>query len=126
MSCGEPHQTDCSEVLSEVWLFLDHECDQKRKELLQTHLDECHPCLEQYGIEEQLKALLARKCGGEHAPEELKRRLRAHLFRTTGEGTVEVEVEITTTTTTTSPSAPASAPSSTSSPTSTTSTSSSD
>lgn len=125
MSCGEPHQTDCSEVLSEVWLFLDHECDQKRKELLQTHLDECHPCLEQYGIEEQLKALLARKCGGEHAPEELKRRLRAHLFRTTGEGTVEVEVEITTTTTT-SPSAPSSAPSPTSSPTSTTSTSSSD
>ncbi len=125
MSCGEPHETDCSEVLSEVWLFLDHECDQKRKELLQTHLDECHPCLEQYGIEEQLKALLARKCGGEHAPEELKRRLRAHLFRTTGEGTVEVEVEVTTTTTT-SPSAPSSAPSSTSSPTSTTSTSSSD
>ncbi|MFC6090192.1 mycothiol system anti-sigma-R factor [Saccharothrix lopnurensis] len=98
MSCGEPHETDCSEVLSEVWLFLDHECDQRRKELLQSHLDECHPCLEQYGIEEHLKALLARKCGGELAPEELKRRLRAHLFQTTGEGTVEVEVEITTTT----------------------------
>jgi mycothiol system anti-sigma-R factor len=100
MSCGEPHETDCSEVLSEVWLFLDHECDQRRKELLQSHLDECHPCLEQYGIEEHLKALLARKCGGEIAPEELKRRLRAHLFQATTEGTVEVEVEITATSTT--------------------------
>ena len=77
MSCGEPHETDCSEVLSEVYLFLDHECDEGRKALLQTHLEECHPCLEQYGIEEHLKALLARKCGGEHAPDTFKQRLRA-------------------------------------------------
>ncbi|MFD1146618.1 mycothiol system anti-sigma-R factor [Saccharothrix hoggarensis] len=100
MSCGEPHETDCSEVLAEVYLFLDHECDEKRKQLLQTHLQECHPCLEQYGIEEHLKALLARKCGGEHAPEELRRRLRARLYQTTVE--VDVEVRTTTTTTTTS------------------------
>ncbi|MFD0205249.1 mycothiol system anti-sigma-R factor [Saccharothrix carnea] len=102
MSCGKPHETDCSEVLSEVYLFLDHECDQKRKELLQTHLEECHPCLEQYGIEEHLKALLARKCGGEHAPEELRRRLRARLYQTADQTTVEVEVTTTVTRTETS------------------------
>jgi mycothiol system anti-sigma-R factor len=100
MSCGKPHETDCSEVLAEVYLFLDHECDERRKSLLQHHLEECHPCLEQYGIEEHLKALLARKCGGEHAPEELKRRLRARLYQTTEQTTVEVEVEVTTTTAT--------------------------
>ena len=99
MSCGEPHETDCSEVLSEVYLFLDHECDEKRKQLLQTHLEECHPCLEQYGIEEHLKALLARKCGGEHAPEELRRRLRARLYQTADQTTLEVEVTTTVTTT---------------------------
>jgi mycothiol system anti-sigma-R factor len=82
MSCGEPHETDCSEVLSEVWLFLDHECDEKRRRLLEQHLDECSPCLEQYGIEEHLKVLLARKCGGEHAPETLKQRLRAQIRKT--------------------------------------------
>ncbi|MER5267465.1 mycothiol system anti-sigma-R factor [Actinosynnema sp. NPDC002837] len=102
MSCGEPHETDCSEVLSEVYLFLDHECDERRKELLQTHLEECHPCLEQYGIEEHLKALLARKCGGEHAPEELRRRLRARLYQTADQTTVEVEVTTTVTRTETS------------------------
>jgi mycothiol system anti-sigma-R factor len=95
MNCGEPHDTDCSEVLSEVWLFLDHECDQKRKVLLQQHLEECHPCLEQYGIEEHLKALLAKKCGGEHAPETLKERLRARIRETmiqveNAHGSVEV------------------------------------
>ncbi|MFI9012188.1 mycothiol system anti-sigma-R factor [Actinosynnema sp. NPDC053489] len=98
MSCGEHHETDCSEVLSEVYLFLDHECDENRKQLLQTHLEECHPCLEQYGIEEHLKALLARKCGGEHAPEELRRRLRARLYQTADQSTLEVEVTTTVTT----------------------------
>lgn len=82
MSCGKEHETDCSEVLEEVWLFLDHECDAERRRLLEQHLDECHPCLEQYGIEEHLKELLARKCGGEHAPDGLKERLRASLRRT--------------------------------------------
>jgi mycothiol system anti-sigma-R factor len=95
MNCGEPHDTDCSEVLAEVWLLLDHECDAQRKALLQQHLDECHPCLEQYGIEEHLKALLARKCGGEHAPDTLKQRLRASIRQTLVQveqpgGTVEV------------------------------------
>ncbi|GAA2689923.1 MULTISPECIES: mycothiol system anti-sigma-R factor [Actinosynnema] len=82
MSCGEHHETNCSEVLSEVWLFLDQECDQARRELLATHLDECHPCLEEYGLEEHLKALLARKCGGDLAPDELKARLRARIRET--------------------------------------------
>lgn len=85
MSCGEPHETDCTEVLSEVWLFLDHECDEKRRQLLEQHLDECSPCLEQYGIEEHLKVLLARKCGGEHAPEDFKQRLRDKIRKTVAE-----------------------------------------
>lgn len=103
MSCGKPHETDCSEVLAEVWLFLDDECDPDRRELLQRHLDECGPCLAQYGLEEQLKELLARKCSSEHAPDALKQRLRvsirqavadqvsgqAQVVEVTGEATVE-------------------------------------
>lgn len=82
MSCGKPHETDCTEVLAEVWLFLDHECDSGRRQLLEQHLDECSPCLEQFGIEEHLKVLLARKCGGEHAPDALKQRLREKIRKT--------------------------------------------
>lgn len=91
MSCGEHHETDCSEVLAEVWLFLDHECDQKRRQLLEQHLDECSPCLEQFGIEEHLKVLLARKCGGEHAPDGLKQRLRDQIRQTAVEHGVAVQ-----------------------------------
>jgi mycothiol system anti-sigma-R factor len=79
VSCGDHHETDCGEVLAEVWLFLDSECDEARKELLRQHLDECHPCLAAYGLEEKLKKLLARKCGGEQAPNTLRDRLRDQI-----------------------------------------------
>jgi mycothiol system anti-sigma-R factor len=82
MSCGRPHEADCADVLNDVWLYLDHECDAARARLLQRHLDECEPCLELYGIEEHLKRLLHRKCGGEHAPDELKQRLREKVRAT--------------------------------------------
>jgi mycothiol system anti-sigma-R factor len=92
VSCGKPHETDCSELLREVWLLLDHECNEERKRKLEQHLDECGPCLEQYGIEEHLKELLARKCGGDHAPDTFKRKLLAAIReRTTvvnGDGSV--------------------------------------
>ena len=79
MSCGKPHETNCAEVLAEVWLFLDHECDAARRRLLERHLDECTPCLAEYGLDEKLKKLLATKCSGEHALDGLKNRLRQSI-----------------------------------------------
>jgi mycothiol system anti-sigma-R factor len=102
MSCGDHHETDCSEVLAEVWLFLDKECDKERRSLLAQHLDECQPCLAEYGIDEKLKKLLATKCGGEHAPEGLKDKLRQQIrvaVLEQAEVTVETGPEGVTTTT---------------------------
>ncbi|BCJ66530.1 mycothiol system anti-sigma-R factor [Polymorphospora rubra] len=79
MSCGEPHETDCTDVLAEVYLYLDLECGDERRSLIRDHLDECSPCLRQYGIEQEVKALVARCCGNEIAPVELRARLRARL-----------------------------------------------
>jgi mycothiol system anti-sigma-R factor len=81
MSCGQPHETDCSEVLAEVWMFLDNECDRVQRELLARHLDECAPCLAEYGLEEKLKRLLAAKCGGEQAPATLREQIRVAVLR---------------------------------------------
>ena len=78
MSCGKPHETDCAEVLAEVWLFLDHECDPAQRALLERHLVECQPCLAEYGLDEKLKKLLATKCA-EAAPAGLKDRLRQSI-----------------------------------------------
>lgn len=79
MSRGEPYETDCREVLEEVYLYLDLECSQGRREVIRAHLDECSPCLREYGIEQEVKALVGRCCGDETAPDDLRRRLRAKL-----------------------------------------------
>ncbi|ROT32246.1 mycothiol system anti-sigma-R factor [Micromonospora sp. HM5-17] len=79
MSCGKPHETDCREVLAEVYVYLDLECDDERRVRIREHLDECSPCLQEYGIEQEVKALVARCCGNETAPAELRERLRARI-----------------------------------------------
>jgi mycothiol system anti-sigma-R factor len=66
-------------VLREVYLYLDLECADARRELIRAHLGECHPCLREYGIEQEVKALVARCCGNETAPAELRQRLRLRI-----------------------------------------------
>jgi mycothiol system anti-sigma-R factor len=88
MSCGDPHDVDCVEVIEQVYLYLDGEIDETHRTEVRVHLDDCGPCLRQYGIEQEVKALVARSCGGDSAPEALKDRLRAKL--------AEVRIEATT------------------------------
>lgn len=73
---------DCTAVLADVWLLLDNECDETIKARLQEHINRCSPCIEAYGLEEKLKSLLNRKCGGERAPDSLRARLTMEI-RTT-------------------------------------------
>jgi mycothiol system anti-sigma-R factor len=75
----EAQKTDCSVVISEVYLYLDLECSDDRRDLIQRHLDDCSDCLREYGIEHEVKALVARCCGDERAPRELRERLRLKL-----------------------------------------------
>jgi len=79
VSCGEPHETDCREVLEDVYLYLDSECDEVSRGKIRHHLDECSPCLREFGIEQEVKALVARSCGGDRAPEALRIRLKLRL-----------------------------------------------
>jgi mycothiol system anti-sigma-R factor len=73
------NRTSCHEVLDEVYLYLDLECSDRRRAIIRGHLDECSPCLREYGIEQEVKELVARCCGAEAAPGELRERLRAKL-----------------------------------------------
>jgi mycothiol system anti-sigma-R factor len=74
---------ECRNVIEEVYLYLDLECAEDRRLSIKEHLDECSPCLREYGIEQEVKALVGRCCGSENAPEELKERLRAKLTELT-------------------------------------------
>ncbi|GAA2547257.1 mycothiol system anti-sigma-R factor [Winogradskya consettensis] len=76
---SDDQKTDCSVVISEVYLYLDLECSNDRRNLIQNHLDDCSDCLREYGIEHEVKALVARCCGDETAPAELRERLKIKL-----------------------------------------------
>jgi mycothiol system anti-sigma-R factor len=74
MSCGKHHDVDCNEILDRVYVFIDHELDDASSDQIQTHLDECGPCLREVDLERLVKALVARSCH-ERAPVELRQRV---------------------------------------------------
>jgi mycothiol system anti-sigma-R factor len=80
-------ESNCRDVLDEVYLYLDLECDDQRRLLIKTHIDDCGPCLQEYGIEQEVKALVSRCCGGEIAPDALRERLRAKINEIVSEST---------------------------------------
>ncbi|WP_410572536.1 mycothiol system anti-sigma-R factor [Amycolatopsis sp. cmx-4-61] len=89
---GASDKVRCEEALADIYLLLDRECSPERDAALRAHIEDCPPCLEEYGIDEHIKRLLARKCGGDHAPAELKSRLRASIRQTVAtRGGVTVE-----------------------------------
>jgi len=62
---------DCGEVLEAVYLYLDGEIETPDINRIRHHLDECSPCLHEFGIEREVKMLVARSCC-EAAPSELR------------------------------------------------------
>jgi mycothiol system anti-sigma-R factor len=88
MSCGDPHKVPCSEILESVYSYLDREmsaadCDEIRK-----HLDECGPCLREYGLEEAVKKLVAKHCGCDPAPADLRSKIMVRIRQ------VQSEIEV--------------------------------
>jgi mycothiol system anti-sigma-R factor len=70
---------DCREVLEEVYLYLDQECSDVRRGVIKDHLEECSPCLSEYGIEQEVRTIVHRCCSKETAPDDVKERLRQKL-----------------------------------------------
>ena len=79
MSCGNPHETDCREVLERVYEYLDGEMTSSDIAKIRQHLDECSPCLSEYDLDVALKALIRRSCGCERAPEALRARIMVRI-----------------------------------------------
>jgi mycothiol system anti-sigma-R factor len=79
MSCGKPHDVDCGEILDRVYLYLDNEISARDCAEVRHHLDECAPCLRQYGLEQVVKALVARSCGYDPTPADLRAKVLARI-----------------------------------------------
>jgi mycothiol system anti-sigma-R factor len=89
MSCGKPHETPCSEVLARVESYIDGELEGADFAHIRQHLDECGPCLREYGLEEVVKKLVHKHCGSEQVPSDLRSRVLIRLQQ------VRVELEVT-------------------------------
>ena len=87
MSCGDPHEVDCRDVLEQVYLYLDGEMPEEECAKIRQHLDECAPCLREFGLDQEVKALVARSCGCDVVPEGLRERVMLRLQ------TVRVEID---------------------------------
>jgi mycothiol system anti-sigma-R factor len=88
---GRGHK-DCSEVIHQIFVFIDNELDQASCGEIQQHLDECGPCLAKYNLERTVKALVARSCA-EHAPPDLRQKVlmrirEVHVSLTETESTI--------------------------------------
>lgn len=81
-----PGGLDCDDVLRDVYLYLDGETTPDLQNRIRQHLDGCGPCLKQFGLEQDVRSLIARCCGGDQAPASLHQRVRVRL--------TEVSVEI--------------------------------
>ena len=89
MSCGKPHEMPCTEVLAELYAYLDEELDSPWRAKIAQHLDECGPCLREYGLEEVVKQLVHRCCRDDKAPQELRVKVMARIQE------IRVELEVT-------------------------------
>ncbi|MEU1285352.1 mycothiol system anti-sigma-R factor [Kitasatospora sp. NPDC005856] len=79
MSCGDPHETECGEVLDHLYEFLDNEMPEGDCAKLRVHFEECSPCLKQYGLEQAIKALIKRSCGCDDTPTDLRSKVLARI-----------------------------------------------
>ena len=78
MSCGNPHELDCTEALEHLYEFLDGEAPAPDHARIAAHLQECAPCLAEFDVERIVKAVVARSCC-QVAPAQLRARLLAEI-----------------------------------------------
>ena len=71
---------DCRITLQRAYLFLDGELlsEDERVEI-SSHLEDCRPCLERYGLEKEVSAIVARLKGSESCPDRVRSKVRRML-----------------------------------------------
>ena len=78
-----PGNIDCDDVLKELYVYLDDETDDVTRGRIREHLEACAPCLRQLGLEQDVRSLIARCCGGDQAPAHLHERVRVRITELT-------------------------------------------
>jgi mycothiol system anti-sigma-R factor len=82
----EPSETtsECREALERLYVYLDGELTESRRDAIRTHLEECSPCLEAFDFEAELKIVVARHCK-DRVPDGLRVRVAMAISEASGE-----------------------------------------
>jgi mycothiol system anti-sigma-R factor len=59
-------------VLARVASYIDGELEGAGYAQIRQHLDECGPCLREFGLEEAVKRLVHKSCGHDEVPGDLR------------------------------------------------------
>jgi mycothiol system anti-sigma-R factor len=71
----------CRDAIEQAYLYLDGEVlssDERRR--IEIHLQECHPCFERFGLEQEVTEIVTRLRGRAECPQSLRIRITT-LFR---------------------------------------------
>lgn len=82
---GKDNETPCSEVLDNLYTYIDGELEAGNYGVVREHLDGCSPCLEEYGLEEAVKKLVAKHCGCDPVPLDLRDKVLTRLAQARNE-----------------------------------------
>ncbi|MEL4151828.1 mycothiol system anti-sigma-R factor [Corynebacterium bovis] len=81
-------RSECEELLTVLYEYVDGSTDDRTRARLQDHVDRCPSCLEHLGIEQQVRQILRTRCTAS-APSDLRRRIVSALRTETTVTTVE-------------------------------------
>ena len=74
---------ECAQALEQMYAFLDNELDTASTDEIRHHLAACEPCLDAFDVEQAVKALVRRCCGGDVAPSDLRSKVMMQITTTT-------------------------------------------
>lgn len=72
------HKIECQDLLDVLYEYVDGGCDENLRHLLQYRVDACPSCVEQLGVEREVRELLRSRCVSS-APVELRTRITSQL-----------------------------------------------
>jgi len=78
-SAGSSSYDDCEHVLERMYEFLDNELDTATADAIRHHVAACEPCLDRFDVEQALRTLVRRRCGGDVAPTHLREKIVTQL-----------------------------------------------
>lgn len=74
--------SDCDDLVDVLYEYVDGGCDETLRDRLAAHVASCPSCLEQLGIEQQVRELLRARCC-DSAPTDLRGRIVTALHTST-------------------------------------------